>query len=112
MTTQLIHQLPTWTSHRHNASTKYEMYLRLAHAYRFVLTEIGKRVHAHGKVFPASVVREWADQIKQHVMHLMGGGGGGGGEGGGNSFGFDGDLVNVFRRQLGWLAESVVRLLK
>lgn len=82
------------------------MYTRLAQVYRYVLTQIGERVHKHGKVFPGGVVGEWAEAVKSHVMHLQqqqqqGGAGPG--------FGFDGDLVDVFRRQLGWLAESVVR---
>ncbi|KAJ3111766.1 Tethering factor for nuclear proteasome sts1 [Phlyctochytrium bullatum] len=81
--------LPVWSSEHHNALCRDLAYQKLAKGWRVAVNEIARRIRDENRMFPASLLAEWARDLTAESTNLKG------------AFGF-GAALQEFTQKLGW----------
>ncbi|KAI8853743.1 Cut8 six-helix bundle-domain-containing protein [Chytridium lagenaria] len=86
---QMAATLPVWSSDHHNSICRDLAYTRISKAWKIAVQEIQRRIRDEGRMFPATLIAEWARDLTAESQNLKG------------AFGFA-DALQDFTSRLGW----------
>lgn len=87
---QLCARLPEWQNPQRNVETRDVLLSRTIQAYHNVVRELGRRSREEGRVYPATQLKQWANEVQALCQRFPG---------------FPGtpELQQIFQQELGWL---------
>ncbi|KAJ3216089.1 Tethering factor for nuclear proteasome sts1, partial [Dinochytrium kinnereticum] len=87
---QIASSLPVWSSDHHNSVCRDMAFARISKAWILATGEIHRRMRDEGRMYPASLIAEWARDLTAESTKLKG------------AFGFA-DASQEFSSKLGWV---------
>ncbi|KAJ3102130.1 Tethering factor for nuclear proteasome sts1 [Phlyctochytrium planicorne] len=88
--TRMASTLPVWSSDHHNSSCRDLAYSKISKAWSVAIGEMHRRIREEGRMYPTSVIAEWARDLTAESQNLKG------------AFGFA-EVMQDFNLKLGWV---------